>query len=70
MSIWRRDSKCCATCVYWSGDRRFDSLPSVIVDGVSYGGCTNIRCPACVNRRSKMASEMNCSHYELHPSLR
>jgi hypothetical protein len=69
-TIYRKDTNCCATCAFWAGERQFNSLPSVIVNPSSFGGCTNIRCNACQIKTSKMATEMHCSHYELHPTLR
>lgn len=68
--IWRADTGRCGTCVFWGGNRLFDSLPSVNVDPTSYGACTNNRSIYCQTNQTKMASENGCEHFVLHPSLK
>jgi hypothetical protein len=68
--IYRKSTECCGTCVYWGGKRQFDTIPSVSVDPGSFGACTNGRCNGHHTAQGKMASEMHCSYYELHPTLR
>ncbi len=69
-SLLNKDYRLCSTCVYWGGQREFNSIPQIDVDPTSYGSCSQPLAPYGATGQPAMATANGCDHYELHPRLR
>jgi hypothetical protein len=64
--IYRKDSQCCGTCVYWRGMREATMSCGVIVDTTIIGRCDH---PNNFPITERWATENPCPKYVLYPAI-